>query len=223
MLQTPDQLPSVPSRDVESVPFGHLRIAFDDRLLRPRPWTAEQSRWAAELVALAPEGPVLELCAGAGHIGLLCTALQSRPLVAVDVNPVACGYARLNADANGLGDLVEVRRGPVDAVLEAGERFAVVIADPPWVRRAEVQRFPEDPLLAIDGGDDGLDLAWLCLEVTAGHLADGGSAVLQLGTPAQVDAVRARLAAEPAMGLRVGEQRSFGDRGVLVRVDRQPG
>jgi release factor glutamine methyltransferase len=91
------------------------------------------------------------------------------------------------------------------------------------VRRAEVQRFPEDPLLAIDGGDDGLDLAWLCLEVTAGHLADGGTSVLQLGTPAQVDAVRARLAAESAMGLRVGEQRSFGDRGVLVRVDRQPG
>ena len=48
----------------EIVEFGGLTIAFDRRLLRPRPWTTLQSRWAAELLPSVPEGPVLE---GAGR------------------------------------------------------------------------------------------------------------------------------------------------------------
>ena len=50
----------------------------------------------------------------------------------------------------------------MDVVLDPHERFAVVIADPPWVPRADTGRYPEDPVLAIDGGDDGLDLARAC-------------------------------------------------------------
>ena len=56
--------------------FGHLPIAFDERVLRPRPWTVAQSRWAAELLHDRPApSAVLELCAGAGHIGLLALAM----------------------------------------------------------------------------------------------------------------------------------------------------
>ena len=74
--------------------FGGLRIRYDDRVLAPRDWTAAQSRWAAELIATAPPGPVLEVCAGAGHIGLLAVTLAPRPLVCVDADAVACQYLR---------------------------------------------------------------------------------------------------------------------------------
>ena len=143
-------------------------------MLEPRAWTAAQSRWAAELAAAAPDGPMLELCAGAGHIGLLAVALTGRPLVCVDLNPVACDFARHNAAAAGLAHLVEVREGRLEEAVGADERFAVVIADPPWVPRAETGRFPEDPLIAIDGGDDGLDVARACVAVADRHLLPGG-------------------------------------------------
>ena len=55
----------------EHLAFGSLTIAFDDRVLRPREWTAAQSDWAATLMATAPAGAVLELCAGAGHMVIL--------------------------------------------------------------------------------------------------------------------------------------------------------
>jgi release factor glutamine methyltransferase len=201
----------------EQMAFGDLTIAFDDRVLRPRPWTADQSRWAAEILAGAPGGAVLELCAGAGQIGLLTIALEPRPLVCVDLNPAACELTRRNADAAGLGHLVEVREGRIDEVLDPDERFALVVADPPWVRRAEVGRYPEDPLLAIDGGDDGLEVARMCVAAIAGHLLAGGSAVLQLGTTAQADAVGVDL--ERYGDLRIAEVREC-ERGVLVRIDR---
>jgi len=197
--------------------FGSLQIRYDDRVLEPRPWTTAQSAWAAELIEQAPEGDVLELCTGAGHIGLLAIAGSDRRLVAVDASPTAAEHAADNAAAAGLAGRVEVRLGQLDEVLDADERFAVVIADPPWVPRAETGRFPQDPLLAIDGGDDGLDVARLCLEVISHHLVPGGAAVLQLGTLEQVSALGDRVAEGGV--LRTGEVRKH-DGGVLVRLDR---
>jgi release factor glutamine methyltransferase len=205
--------------------FGHLDIAYDDRVLKPRPWTTSQSRWAASILRDRPEpSSVLELCAGAAHIGLLALALADAParphhLVTVDLNPVACRHARRNAEEAGLAEVVEVREGAIDAVLAPDDRFDLVIADPPWVARAETGRFPEDPLIAIDGGADGMDIAWTCLRAAQDHLAPGGAMVLQLGPDGQAGRVRDRLTSV-APDLTLTETRSFGSRGVLVRLDR---
>ena len=200
------------------VRFGSLDIAYDDSVLTPRTWTEAQSLWAAELARSAPEGRILELCSGAGHIGLLAVLLSARPLVCVDASSVACDYARANAAAAGIADRVEVREGRLEEAVRDDERFPVVIADPPWVPAAETGRFPEDPLTAIDGGGDGLDVARAVLAVIDRHLAPGGSAVLQLGTTAQVDVLKA----EPCLAegrLTVVEVREE-ERGVLARLDR---
>lgn len=198
----------------ESVRFGTVTIEYDDRVLRPRPWTELQSRWAAELLADAPAGPVLELCSGAGHIGLLTAALSGRELVAVDLNPAACYFTALNAEGAGLTPRVEVREGRLEEQVGAGEVFALAVADPPWVTSAEVGRYPEDPLLAIDGGDDGLAVARACVAACTGHVVAGGSLLLQLGTDAQGD----RIAAEAAVDGWVEGARRQGPRGIVLRL-----
>lgn len=196
-----------------TVDFGGLSIAFDSRLLEPRAWTQAQSRWAAELLPGLPAGPVLELCSGAGHIGLLAVAGSGRRLVCVDINPVAAGFALKNASQAGLE--VDCRIGQPAQVLASGERFPLIIADPPWVPRSEVGRFPRDPVLAIDGGTDGMDVTRECLAAIAAHLAPGGAALLQLAPgDDQADAVAALL--DP--GLVTGERRHFA-RGTLLRID----
>ena len=200
----------------ETIDFGGLQIAFDERVLRRRTWTEQQSRWAAELLPDLPPGDVLELCSGAGQIGLLAIAASERRLVCVDVNPAAADFTVTNALAADLRDRLEMREGRISEVLAPVERFPLIIADPPWVRRSETQRFPEDPLLAIDGGDDGMSVVRECLTAIATHLADGGVALLQLGPGDQVEAV-SRLLAETH--LKPGETREYGDRGVLLRID----
>jgi release factor glutamine methyltransferase len=196
---------------------GGLDIAFDDRVLRPRSWTAAQSEWAAEILAQAPPGPVLELCTGAGHIGLLAILGNARRLVAVDADPVACGFAASNAADAGLADRVEIRNATLRTALAEGEEFPVIIADPPWVPTVRVEDFPEDPVLAIDGGEDGLVLARGCVEVGAAHLTRRGVLLLQLGT---LDQVAALDAAVVAAGLVVSEVRRPTPNGVLVCLRR---
>ncbi len=198
-----------------SLRFGPLVIEYDARVLRPREWTAVQSRWAAQLLVDRPEGPILELCTGAGHIGLLAAQESGRELVAVDLDPVACAFARHNAQEAGLTEGVEVRESTLEEAVGDEESFAVVIADPPWVTSSEVDRYPEDPLSAIDGGADGLDLARRCLAVGAAHLQPGGSLLLQLGSHAQCD--RMLSGVEELHGLEDGGRRS-GSGGVILRL-----
>jgi release factor glutamine methyltransferase len=200
--------------------FGGLTVSYDERVLVPRPWTTAQSYWAADLLRDAAAGPVLELCAGVGHIGLLAVDGTARRLVMVDLDETACAFARSNARAARGGDLAEVRQGRVDEVLSREERFVGVIADPPWVPSDATGRFPDDPLTAIDGGEDGMEIAWACLEVAAGHLVDQGWLLIQLGTVEQADALHDRLDSSPRLGLKTVEVREYGDRGVLVHVAR---
>lgn len=189
--------------------FAGLDLTTDERLLTPRDWTAAQSEWAADLLRQVPLGPVLELCAGAGHIGLAAVHDTERRLVSVDREEAATACTRANADRMGIGERVEVRRCALEDALASDEHFALVIADPPWVQHGATGEYPEDPPEAIDGGADGLAVARECLEVIDRHLAPDGAALLQLGTREQAD-----LLSLPST-LVVEEVREYA-RGVLV-------
>ncbi len=208
--------PSTDQHARESLRFEGLTIEHDARVLTPRPWTQRQSRWAAELAAAAPPGPLLELCSGAGHIGLAAAHLSGRATVCVDVDPAACYFTRLNAVGAGLDQRVEVRESRLEDALRPGEQFALAIADPPWVRSDGVDVHPDDPLRAIDGGSDGLDLARACVRACEGHLPEGASLLLQLGDEAQADAIGAFAADRgwTAAGVRHGPP----GRGLVLRL-----
>ena len=203
-----------------TAPFGPLTIEYDAQVLEPREWTVMQSHWACELLAepVAPPGPVLELCAGAGQIGVLTALNSRRDLVAVDIDPVACAFALSNAEGAGISESVQVRCSPIDDAVGPGETFALVVADPPWVPSADVASFPVDPHRAIDGGPDGLDLARSCVHLAGTHLAAGGSVLLQLGTAEQCDAIADEVAAGDV--LFEGGRRQ-GERGWVLRLVRR--
>ena len=174
--------------------FEGLTIVYDDRVLAPRSWTALQSRWAAELAAES-DAAVLELHAGVGHIGLAAARQAGRPLTQVDADPVACGFAVENAWRAGMAHCVTVRCGDVEAAVPAGERFSVVLADPPYVPTEDVAAFPGDPPAAIDGGPDGLGPALHCISSLLGRLPARTPVLMQLRGPRQIDQLAARLPA----------------------------
>lgn len=199
-----------------------LTVTWDARVLEPRPWTAQQAAWLAELADDAPSGPILELCCGAGHIGLLAARATGRGLVQVDRDEAATGYALANAAAAGVE--TDVRCGDVAGALAPGEVFGLVLADPPWLRTDQLDRFPDDPTGAVDGGADGLDAIRAVVAAATAHTAPRGHLIVQVGTPDQADAVRAMLVkqgngwqVDPADGVR-----DLRPGGVLVHVVRAP-
>lgn len=180
---------STSSLEIRCQRFGPIDVGYDARVLTPRPWTLLQSRWTAELAAGASPGPILELCAGAGQIGLAAAVLSGRDLVQVEADPVAAEYAWNNATDAGHGAQVQIRCAPMQHALAAGERFPLIVADPPYLPTADISRWPEDPVTAIDGGPDGLDLTRICLQLADAHLTTAGALVLQVAGQEQAEAV----------------------------------
>lgn len=205
-----------------SIEFGPVVVTYDDRVLSPRPWTLAQSRWAAELASSRPAGPILELCAGAGHIGLAAAVMADRDLVQVEVDPVAAGFARANAASAGRAGRVQVRQARLQEAVRPDERFGVILADPPYLPSVDVARWPDDPPTAIDGGADGLDLIRACLAVADEHLADGGVLLLQVAGPAQAAHV-ARLVTPQGLSLRPGEVRVTDDERAVMLLSAPHG
>jgi release factor glutamine methyltransferase len=187
---------------IKDAAFGSLTVSFDDRVLEPRPWTTLQSEWAAELSPALSPGPILELCAGAGHIGLLAAALTGRRLVQVEADAVAARFASQNAAAAS-GVTVEVRNTTIAYAVAATERYPLILADPPYIPTGEISAFPDDPRLAIDGGNDGLDVVRQCLRLAHEHLVTEGALLLQVRGSAQADEVGVLIEQRwPALELR---------------------
>lgn len=195
--------------------FGPIVVRYDDSVIEPRPWTIAQSDWAAEAAHGVPAGPILEMCCGAGHIGLATAAVTGRPLVQVDASAAACELARHNARRAGLAPTVDVRHRRLLDAIASHERFPVILADPPYIRTCDVGRFG-DPQHAIDGGEDGLEVAVACCAVAADHLVAGGVFSLQLGGREQWEHLAPRL---PLL-LRFVEHRSYGPDRSVVHLTR---
>lgn len=194
-------LATAATANVRTQVFGPLVVRYDERVLTPRPWTLMQSLWAAELAEHATTGPMLELCAGAGQIGLAATVLTGRGLVQVEADPVAAAYARTNAAALGRDAHVEVRNARMQTALATDERFPIILADPPYLPSTDVALWPQDPTSAIDGGSDGLELVRVCLQVASDHLTSSGAMLLQVAGDVQARAVAAILEMAPHLDL----------------------
>jgi release factor glutamine methyltransferase len=161
--------------------FHGRPFASDARALVPRPET--ELLVEAALAALPEGGAALDLCTGTGCVGI--TLALERPggrVVAVDLSPEALALARENAAR--LGAAVELLAGDLFAPLAPGDRFHVVVANPPYVPTGELaglsREVRREPRLALDGGADGLAVARRIVAGAPAWLLPGGTLALEM-------------------------------------------
>jgi release factor glutamine methyltransferase len=153
--------------------FCGLRIAVDPGVFVPRRRTEFLVQQAAALAR--PGDVIVDLCCGAGAIGAaLAAAVDGAEVHAVDIDPAAVRCARQNVPGHVYeGDLYE----PLPAVLRG--RVGILVANVPYVPTGEIGLLPtearaHEPLAALDGGPDGLDVLRRVAAGAAGWLAPGG-------------------------------------------------
>ena len=176
--------------------FWGMPLYVDDSVLVPRPDTETLVEVARSLRA-DRNAPcrVLDLCTGSGAIALaLAKELPAAQVIGADVSERALAIARRNAERNALADRVTFRQGDLWAAVP-GERFDLIVSNPPYIASgviptlgAEVQR---EPVLALDGGADGLVFYDRILAAVREHLQPGGGLVVEHGFD-QADTVRDR-------------------------------
>jgi release factor glutamine methyltransferase len=199
---TPDEVAAMVDRRVSGLPLEHvlgwagfhgLRIVVEPGVFVPRRRT---EFLVDQAVALARGAClVVDLCCGSGAVGAaLAAGLGGPELHAADIDPAAVRCARRNVAPFGghvhqgdlFGALPDTLRGRVD----------VLTANVPYVPTHEVGLLPpeardHEPLVALDGGADGLDILRRVTAEAARWLAPGGCLLVETSehqAPAAVEA-----------------------------------
>jgi release factor glutamine methyltransferase len=184
---TQADLDDLVDRRVAGVPLEHvlgwaefcgLRIAVDAGVFVPRRRTEFLVSQAAALAR--PGAVVVDLCCGSGAVGAgLLAAIGGAELYAVDVDPAAVRCARRNVAGQVYeGDLYD----PLPDALRG--RVDLVVANAPYVPTSSIRLMPaearlHEPLVALDGGMDGLDVQRRVITAAPSWLAPGGHVVVE--------------------------------------------
>lgn len=180
--------------------FYGLKFKVDKRVLVPRPDTetlvdAALTRSAHVSMSMRQ----LDLCTGSGCVAIAMA--RQRPTAKVhasDISSAALALARENAYRLGAYNVAFAESDLFAAF--ARKRFDVITANPPYIATAELATLQPDvrdhePRLALDGGEDGLDLVRRIVAEAPDHLDEGGLLAMEVGAgeaPATVALFEAR-------------------------------
>jgi release factor glutamine methyltransferase len=166
--------------------FYGRTFRVDPRVLIPRPETELLVESVLRALPRETEVRLLDLCTGSGCIAVsLAAERPAARVIATDLSDEACAVARGNAEQLGVSARVEVRAGELFAPVGAEAPFDVVVSNPPYVARADLptlsREVRREPALALDGGEDGLEVIRRILAGAQHHLVPGGLLALEIG------------------------------------------
>lgn len=163
-------------------PFWDRDILVTPDVLIPRPETEHVLEQALRFSETHPSGVAVDVGTGSGALAV--TFAAHRPgwhVHAVDVSQAALNVARRNADLQGVSPRVTFKQG--DLLSGISQRFDLIMANLPYIPGARLPSLAvsrAEPLLALDGGADGLDLIRRLLIQAPPLLNPGALIVLEI-------------------------------------------
>ncbi len=171
-----------------TTPFRELDLRTDARALIPRP---ETEVLVGEVLAWADRQKAgltgLDVGTGSGAIALsLLREGSFQRMIGTDPSRDALELARENALALGLDEQLELREGSLFEPLLDGERFDVVVSNPPYVPEGERESLQAEvrewePPQALFAGPEGLDILLPFVRGARDFLRSGGLLATEIG------------------------------------------
>lgn len=176
------------SRIIGEREFWGMNFKVTPDTLDPRPDSECLIEMAVEALRDYPPKRILDLGTGSGC--LLLALLKEFPAaqgVGIDLNPKAVDVSRENMENNGLSGRATFRQGNwTDSLSPDDGLFDLIVSNPPYIPRGDIESLaPEvknhDPILALSGGDDGLDAYKTLVTEIKKFLQPSGLALFEIG------------------------------------------
>jgi release factor glutamine methyltransferase len=140
----------------------------------------------AKLMAYKPQLSVADVGTGSGVLAV-CAAkhLPSAQVTAIDISPAALAVARRNAEKHDVADRIAFIESKLFAAVPADARFDIIVSNPPYVSTAEMAELAAEvrdyePHLALEAGDEGIDVIAPLISQSAERLQSGGALLIEI-------------------------------------------
>jgi release factor glutamine methyltransferase len=165
----------------------------DRRVLIPRPETellVEQSLSILSETSFKRILSVLEIGTGSGAIAIaLAKEMKNIFLVATDISKSALALAMENAKSAGVQGQIDFVNGDLFGPFHPSRErksFDLILSNPPYVIRPEIGSLAKEvrdyePIVALDGGEDGLAFYRRLISQAPFYLREGGWLLLEIG------------------------------------------
>ncbi|MBP3619684.1 MAG: peptide chain release factor N(5)-glutamine methyltransferase [Clostridia bacterium] len=170
--------------------FYGLEFDVNKKVLTPR----METELLVERVLLATKNfkncTVLDLGTGSGAIAISVAKNSDASVTAVDISKSALATAQSNAKKNDVQ--IEFLHSNLFEDLKRKRKFDIIVSNPPYIPSAEIATLDKnvrecDPVLALDGGQDGLDFYREISRNAGARLNSGGMIFYEVGKGQALD------------------------------------
>ena len=141
--------------------FMKLNFIVNKDVLIPQPDTEILVEEVIKIANKMENPIILDLCTGSGAIAVsLAKNIPNAKIIATDISKKALEIAKYNAKLNGVLNSIDFIESNLFNKIK-NIKFDVIVSNPPYIATNEIQKLPKDvrqePVIALDGGKDGLD------------------------------------------------------------------
>ena len=163
--------------------FMKLNFFVDENVLIPQPDTEILVEKALELIKDSKNMSILDLCTGSGAIAIsIKKYMNNVNMYASDISKKALNIARLNAKNNDT-EIQFIESNMFENIKNL--KFDIIVSNPPYIETDAIINLPKDvqnePILALDGGLDGLTYYKIIRDNGCSFLKHNGKILIEIG------------------------------------------
>lgn len=127
---------------------------------------------------------ILDICTGSGAIGIsIAKNIENVQIVESDISIKALQIAKLNCEKNRIKEKIKFIQS--DMFKKIDEKFNIIVSNPPYISKEEIKRLDKtvlsEPMLALDGGIEGLDFYKVLINESYKYLEKDGYLCMEMG------------------------------------------
>lgn len=178
--------------------FYGLDFFVSEDVLDPR---ADSETLIDEVVGLATKKvpinlSLLEIGVGSGclSIAILKHCQNISSATGLDISDKALAVCRRNIAAHDLNDKMKILKSDIFSALNNDDKFDIIVSNPPYIKTSDISNLQSEvkdfePLLALDGGEDGLDFYRRIANESMDFLSKDGFIALEIGYDQKNDVI----------------------------------